>query len=77
MLIRACVCLIGGPLPEDLLESVEVPVLVGWGAKDPWEPISMGRLYENYKCVEEFVTLENVGHCPQVSFSLMHGLTGI
>jgi len=26
----------GGPLPEDLLPKVNVPVYIGWGEEDPW-----------------------------------------
>ncbi|MEX0268675.1 alpha/beta fold hydrolase [Leptolyngbyaceae cyanobacterium UHCC 1019] len=54
-----------GPLPEDLLEVLPCPALILWGSADPWEPISLGREFANYACVEQFITLEGVGHCPQ------------
>jgi hypothetical protein len=41
-------------------------VLIAWGEKDPWEPIELGRSYGGYPCVTDFVTLEGIGHCPQV-----------
>lgn len=44
---------------------VQCPVLLGWGDKDPWEPIDLGRAYAQFDCVEDFVVLPNVGHCPQ------------
>ena len=28
-----------GPRPEKLLERVACPVLVAWGAADPWTPV--------------------------------------
>ncbi|GBG86941.1 hypothetical protein CBR_g44394 [Chara braunii] len=55
----------GGPLPEDLLPRVSCPVLIVWGDKDPWEPIDLGRTLGAMDSVEEFIALENVGHCPQ------------
>eukprot|EP01035_Chromulina_nebulosa_P018417 gene18417-24121_t len=54
----------GGPLPEDLLPQVNIPVRILWGENDPWEPIKLGRKYENYRCVDEFVPLPGGGHCP-------------
>ncbi|KAG8369553.1 hypothetical protein BUALT_Bualt14G0025400 [Buddleja alternifolia] len=57
------ICYSEGPLPEELLP--QCPVLVGWGDKDPWEPIDLGRAYGQFDCVEDFVVLPNVGHCPQ------------
>ncbi|GAB4346286.1 MAG: hypothetical protein Fur0042_11630 [Cyanophyceae cyanobacterium] len=54
-----------GPLPEDLLEIVTVPVAIWWGTADPWEPVELGRAFEKFPCVEKFVALEGVGHCPQ------------
>ena len=53
-----------GPLPEDLLPQCNVPVRILWGENDPWEPIKLGRVYANYDCVDEFVTLSGGGHCP-------------
>ncbi|GLU19593.1 hypothetical protein SLE2022_358340 [Rubroshorea leprosula] len=59
------ICYSGGPLPEELLPQVKCPVLIAWGDKDPWEPIELGRTYENFDSVEDFIDLPNVGHCPQ------------
>lgn len=59
------ICYSGGPLPEELLPQVKCPVLIAWGDKDPWEPIELGRAYENFDSVEDFVVLPDVGHCPQ------------
>ncbi|KAK2641521.1 hypothetical protein Ddye_023284 [Dipteronia dyeriana] len=59
------ICYSEGPLPEELLPQVECPILIAWGDKDPWEPIELGRAYENFDSVEDFVVLPNVGHCPQ------------
>ncbi|MBU6229937.1 MAG: alpha/beta fold hydrolase [Cyanobacteria bacterium REEB459] len=53
-----------GPLAEDLLPQIQVPVLIAWGEADPWEPIGLGRELANYPAVEEFITLPGVGHCP-------------
>nr|XP_010934630.1 pheophytinase, chloroplastic [Elaeis guineensis] len=54
-----------GPLPEELLPLVKCPVLVAWGDKDPWEPVELGKKYADFNTVEDFITLPNVGHCPQ------------
>jgi pimeloyl-ACP methyl ester carboxylesterase len=54
-----------GPLAEDLLPQLSCPVLCIWGAQDPWEPIHLGKAYEKFPAVTEFVALEGVGHCPQ------------
>ncbi|XP_024032018.1 uncharacterized protein LOC21402061 [Morus notabilis] len=59
------ICYSGGPLPEELLPKVKCPVLIAWGDKDPWEPLELGRAFENFDSVEDFVVLPNVGHCPQ------------
>ncbi|CAN8300734.1 unnamed protein product [Cochlearia groenlandica] len=59
------ICYSGGPLPEDLLPQVKCPVLIGWGEKDPWEPIKLGRAYGDFDAVEDFVVLPEAGHCPQ------------
>ena len=46
--------------------SLQCPILIAWGDKDPWEPLELGRNYENFDSVEDFIVLPNVGHCPQV-----------
>lgn len=59
------ICYSGGPLPEELLPQVKCPVLIGWGDKDPWERVELGKAYGSFSTVEDFVVLPNVGHCPQ------------
>ncbi len=54
-----------GPLPEDLLPKLSCPVLMVWGSADPWEPIAKGRELAKFPAVQEFISLEGVGHCPQ------------
>lgn len=57
-----------GPLPEELLKKLEgchIPVLILWGVDDPWEPVALGRTLAEYACVEDFIPLDNAGHCPQ------------
>lgn len=54
-----------GPLPEDLLEQISCPVLILWGTDDPWEPVDLGQNLADFPIVEQFISLEGVGHCPQ------------
>jgi len=57
-----------GPLPGELLKTLEdqdIPVLILWGAEDPWEPIDLGRKLAQFSCVDAFIEIENAGHCPQ------------
>ncbi|OLP18892.1 alpha/beta hydrolase [Leptolyngbya sp. 'hensonii'] len=54
-----------GPLPEDLLAELACPVVILWGAQDPWEPIALGRRLADFPCVQRFIPLAGVGHCPQ------------
>lgn len=54
-----------GPLAEDLLPQVACPVLCIWGEADPWEPVEMGRAFQRFPAVTDFIVLEGVGHCPQ------------
>ncbi|MCM1981889.1 alpha/beta fold hydrolase [Lyngbya confervoides] len=54
-----------GPLAEDLLPQVRCPVLILWGAEDPWEPLALGQDLAQFDCVEDFIALPGVGHCPQ------------
>lgn len=54
-----------GPLPEELLPLLSCPVLVIWGADDPWEPLDLAQKLLNFPSVKNFITLDGVGHCPQ------------
>jgi pimeloyl-ACP methyl ester carboxylesterase len=54
-----------GPLAEDLLPRIICPTVIIWGEGDPWEPIALGKALANYDCVEEFISLPGLGHCPQ------------
>jgi len=58
-----------GPAPEELLPKVKRPLLVLWGEKDPWTPISAGRIFQEYGSVDgvppiQFISIPNTGHCP-------------
>eukprot|EP00884_Botryococcus_braunii_P007381 jgi/Botrbrau1/16644/Bobra.0068s0061.1 len=53
----------GGPLPEELLQSVSCPVSILWGEADPWEKLEWGRALQG-PTVEEFIPLPGLGHCP-------------
>ena len=70
----------GGPLPEELLDGLGatgVPVSILWGREDPWEDVVEGkRLFAGYPCVEEFLELPGIGHCPQVRKSVGPGRWG-
>ncbi|MBD2598571.1 alpha/beta fold hydrolase [Nostoc spongiaeforme FACHB-130] len=56
-----------GPSPEELLPKVERPLLVIWGADDPWTPITGAKIYEeargNGKDIK-IIPIPNAGHCP-------------
>jgi pimeloyl-ACP methyl ester carboxylesterase len=56
-----------GPTPEELLLKVQWPLLVMWGADDPWAPITGAKIYEeaseNGKDIK-IVPIPNAGHCP-------------
>jgi pimeloyl-ACP methyl ester carboxylesterase len=54
-----------GPTPEDLLEILPCDAILIWGEKDPWEPIALGKEFQRFESVKEFITIANAGHCPQ------------
>ncbi|MGA1264292.1 MAG: alpha/beta fold hydrolase [Prochlorothrix sp.] len=56
-----------GPTPAELLERLERPVLVLWGEKDPWAPVSVGRRMFQPHTEEpslQFASIPKTGHCP-------------
>lgn len=56
-----------GPTPEELLPQVERPLLVIWGADDPWTPITGAKIYEQAQENGKDITIipiPGAGHCP-------------
>lgn len=56
-----------GPTPAELLPKVKCPLLVIWGADDPWTPITGARIFqqanENGQPVK-VAPISKAGHCP-------------
>jgi len=55
----------GGPTPEELLEKLPCPAILLWGDQDPWEPIVLGREWQKFPAVKQFIPIAGAGHCPQ------------
>lgn len=56
-----------GPTPGELLPQVEHPLLVIWGADDPWTPITGVKIYEQARENGKNITIipiPGAGHCP-------------
>jgi len=56
-----------GPPPQTLLDQVKQPLLVLWGEKDPWTPISASGIYQDRGKTDghsAFYPLAGAGHCP-------------
>jgi pimeloyl-ACP methyl ester carboxylesterase len=55
-----------GPEPDDLLPDLQRPLLVIWGAADPWTPIGGANIYKEFGATMEieFHAIPNTGHCP-------------
>ncbi|BAZ41609.1 alpha/beta hydrolase fold protein [Calothrix sp. NIES-4101] len=56
-----------GDSPNELLPQVESPLLVLWGADDPWTPITGARIYEQAATAGKDITIipiPGAGHCP-------------
>lgn len=56
-----------GPTPAELLPKVQHPLLVLWGADDPWTPINGAEIYQKLGETGQpvkFVSIPNAGHCP-------------
>ncbi|ERN41446.1 putative hydrolase or acyltransferase (alpha/beta hydrolase superfamily) [Rubidibacter lacunae KORDI 51-2] len=55
-----------GPRPSELLPHVCCPLLVLWGEKDPWTPISGATVYQDLSRDREdveFYAIGEAGHC--------------
>ena len=55
-----------GPSPAELLPGVSQPLLVLWGAADPWTPIAGASIYQEFAKTHPltFVSIPDTGHCP-------------
>ena len=55
-----------GPSPAELLPRVSQPLLVLWGADDPWTPIAGASIYQKHAASHplKFVSIPDTGHCP-------------
>ena len=56
-----------GPTPADLLPKVGRPLLVIWGANDPWTPIAGAKIFQQASDDGQpiqVVPILNAGHCP-------------
>jgi pimeloyl-ACP methyl ester carboxylesterase len=56
-----------GASPNELLPKVNVPLLVLWGASDPWTPITGSKIYEQARAdgkQVKIVAIPGAGHCP-------------
>jgi pimeloyl-ACP methyl ester carboxylesterase len=56
-----------GPGIAELLPKVQRPLLVLWGAEDPWTPVSAGNVFQELSAKGqpvEFLAIPGTGHCP-------------
>ena len=62
---RGFVNLFNDHIAPELLDQLELPVRLLWGAADPWEPLDEAKRWaESFGCIKELAVLEGVGHCP-------------
>ena len=56
-----------GPEPAELLPKVKYPLLVIWGADDPWTPVTGAKIYQELSASGKpikFISIPKTGHCP-------------
>ncbi|ASC69737.1 Hydrolase or acyltransferase of alpha/beta superfamily protein [Halomicronema hongdechloris C2206] len=58
-----------GPKPSELLSTIQQPLLVLWGEKDPWTPIQGADIYRQLSESADpptvtFHSIPETGHCP-------------
>ncbi|MGF1541539.1 MAG: alpha/beta fold hydrolase [Pleurocapsa sp.] len=56
-----------GATPQELLPSLQHPLLVLWGEEDPWTPIQGAKIYRDLAAGDrdvQFQTIPQAGHCP-------------
>ncbi|MEM7762003.1 MAG: alpha/beta fold hydrolase [Cyanobacteria bacterium P01_A01_bin.40] len=56
-----------GKTPDQLLPNLKHPLLVIWGEKDPWTPVTGAKIYQDLAAnnsAVEFQVIPDAGHCP-------------
>ena len=56
-----------GPTPAELLSRIKLPLLVIWGADDPWTPIAGAKIFQDLSQSSQPIQIfpiPNAGHCP-------------
>lgn len=62
---RGFINLFDDHLAPDLLETLEQPVHLIWGERDPWEPVAEAHDWaERFACIQSLTVLPSIGHCP-------------
>ncbi len=61
---RGFINLFNDRIAPDLLATLQTPVSMIWGQRDPWEPIGEARRWTSYNCVDVLHELPGLGHCP-------------
>ena len=62
---RGFINLFDDHLAPDLLATLEQPVHLIWGERDPWEPVAEAHSWaERFSCIRSLQVLPAVGHCP-------------
>ncbi len=56
-----------GDTPDKLLADLQRPLLIIWGEKDPWTPVTGATIYQELAATNpdvRFEIVEGAGHCP-------------
>ena len=56
-----------GSAPQEMLPNLQHPLLILWGAEDPWTPITGAKIYQQLadnNSEVKFQVIEAAGHCP-------------
>ena len=56
-----------GKTPDELLSNLRHPLLVVWGEKDPWTPVTGAKIYQDLAASNpnvKFQIVADAGHCP-------------
>lgn len=68
----AFICNSAGPLPDEQLQKIDVPVSIVWGADDPWEKVEFGRQLAQFSSVKEYTELPGEQICASLYSFCVH-----